>query len=91
MLQLKPKPMINFFTTLSQNTRSIIAVIITLLSFAFLFLTAFHVIPISNQGIVNTAIGFILSAMSGIAGYYFGSAKDASDKQKADILKNQQN
>lgn len=79
--------MINFFTTLSQNTRSIIALIMTILSFAFLFLTAFHVIPIQNQAIVQTAMGFILSCLSGIAGYYFGSSKDKSDSEKAAIAK----
>lgn len=77
----------NFFNTLSLNTRSILAITITFLSFGFLFMVSFHVIPVQNQNIVNTAAGFILGVLSTVATYFFGSSKDKSDMDKASIAK----
>lgn len=58
------------------NITEILAVLITVASFAFLFLLPFVKVPPENKDIVNTTLGFVLgSLVSGVAGYYFGSSK----------------
>lgn len=75
----------NFFSTLSVNTRSLLAFLITLCSFSFLFLVCFHVVPIANQNIVQMAVGFVISTIAGVSGYYFGSSNNESKAQEAKL------
>ena len=39
-------------------------------------------IPQENRDIINVALGMILGLSGTVVGYYFGSSKSSSDKQK---------
>jgi hypothetical protein len=39
-------------------------------------------IPLENRDILNVALGMILGLSGTVVGYYFGSSKSSSDKQK---------
>jgi hypothetical protein len=61
---------------IKESVTELLAIIIALGSFAFLFLLLFKDIPTQNKDIVNITIGFVLgSFVAGVAGYYFGSSK----------------
>lgn len=81
--------MSKFFELFAKNARSIIAVSVVWLAFAFLFILLYVPIPAQNETIINVATGLVLAALGGVIGYYFGSSKDKSDVDKADsdILK----
>ena len=54
----------------------IIAFLIVILSFGFLYLLLFVKIPDNNKDITNVAIGFVLgSFVAGVSGFYFGASK----------------
>jgi len=62
--------------SLKEHITEILALIITLGSFIFLFTLLFVSIPNENKDITNITIGFVLgSFVAGVAGYYFGSSK----------------
>ena len=67
-----------------ENTRSIIAFIIVLLSFSFLFALLFVKLPSENRDILQISAGLVLAALGFVTGYYFGSSKNESDKAKMD-------
>lgn len=73
-------------TSIFDNIRSIIALSIVLLSFAFLFMLVLRAVPAENKEVVNIAAGLVLASLSGVAGYYFGSSKNESDKAKVDQI-----
>lgn len=81
--------MATFFELFGKNMRSIIALSIVWLSFTFLFILCFHAVPKDNVTVVNIAAGLILAGLGAVAGYYFGSSKDKSDKEKAEIVQTQ--
>jgi uncharacterized BrkB/YihY/UPF0761 family membrane protein len=61
---------------LKDHITEILALIITVLSFAFLFSLLIIKVPNENKDITNITIGFVLgSFVAGVAGYYFGSSK----------------
>jgi|GEM_PF-6067530 len=65
-----------FLNALKEHITELLALIITLCSFAFLFLISLHEIPKENKDITNITIGFVLgSFVAGVAGYYFGASK----------------
>lgn len=65
------------FPKLKEHINEILALIITLGSFFFLFALLFVPIPTDNKDITNITIGFVLgSFVAGVAGYYFGSSKE---------------
>jgi len=66
------------------NIRAILAVIIILLSFLFMFMLLFVRVPDENKAIVYTASGLMLAGMGAVTSYYFGSSKNESDKAKTD-------
>lgn len=63
--------------------RGVLAIMIVLGCFAFLFLLLFKPIPAQNESAVNVAQGFVLGVLATVAAYYFGSSKDSSDMSKA--------
>ena len=72
---------------IKENITEILAVIITLGSFLFLFTLLFKSIPTENKDITNISIGFVIGTLvTGVAGYYFGSSKK-SPTNTTDITK----
>lgn len=66
------------------DIRNILAVIIVVGSFVLLYLMMIKEIPVPNKDIVLTAVGFIFGSLTtGVAGYYFGASKRASDDKAA--------
>jgi uncharacterized BrkB/YihY/UPF0761 family membrane protein len=76
----------NFFGKFSY--RGVLAVLITVGCFTFLFALLYVPIPRQNESAVNVAQGFVLSVLAMVAGYYFGSSKDKSDVDKANNVSN---
>lgn len=76
--------MTKFFELFAKNARSIIAHIVVVGGFVFLFFLLFVKIPTGNETILNVAAGLVLAAMGAVTSYYFGSSKDKSDVDKAD-------
>lgn len=76
-----------FFELFSKNARSIIAIEVVTLSFAFLFflLARQKEIPKENATILNVAAGLVLGVLATVCAYYFGSSKDKSDVEKANV------
>ncbi len=76
-----------FFELFGKNMRSIIAFLIIVFSFGFLYILMIKKveIPKENATILNVAAGLVLAAMGTVANYYFGSSKDKSDVEKADV------
>lgn len=79
--------MSKFFDLFAKNMRSIIAFLIVLFSFGFLYILMLKQkeIPKENAAILNVAAGVVLTVVSGVVGYYFGSSKDKSDLEKANV------
>lgn len=75
-----------FFDLFARNVRSIIAMIVVVGGFAFLFTLTQVKIPDGNETVLNVASGLVLAAMTGVIAYYFGSSKDKSDTDKSDAL-----
>jgi len=73
-----------FFELFAKNVRSILAILITVGGFAFLFALLVMGIPESNHDAVMLAAGIVLGVVASVSGYYFGSSKDKSDVDKAD-------
>lgn len=76
--------MSKFFELFAKNVRSIIAMVIVVGGFSFLFSLLAFQIPERNETILNVAAGLVLAAMGAVTSYYFGSSKDKSDVDKAD-------
>lgn len=70
--------------TFFDNIRSVIALLVVILSYVFLFTITKTVIPPDNLPVVQTVVGLILAGLGGVIGYYFGSSKNESDKAKVD-------
>jgi succinate-acetate transporter protein len=77
----------NILDTLGRNARSIIAFQVVTFSFAFLFvlLMKSKEIPANNATTLNVAAGVVLGVVATVCAYYFGSSKDKSDADKADM------
>lgn len=70
---------------IGRNARSIIAISVVYLSFAFLFTLVLTTVPDGNKTLINVAAGIVLGALGAVCNYYFGSSKDKSDQEKAVI------
>lgn len=68
-------------------TRHIIAILIVVGSFGFLFSLVWHAMPPENKDVLQLAAGLVLAVLAGVTAYYFGSSKDKSDQDKANNLK----
>lgn len=79
------KEKLSFMDSLGKNARTLIALLITLGGFGFLFALLYKMIPTGNETVLNVASGIVLSVMGQVCAYYFGSSKDKSDREKADI------
>lgn len=76
--------MSRFFELFAKNVRSIIAFLVVIFGFSFLFLLLKYKIPDGNETVLNVSTGLVLAALGGVISYYFGSSKDKSDVDKAD-------
>lgn len=76
----------DFFYSFGKAMRSIIAFISTLLIFGIVFLLMLKRVPDENQTLAYFSLGLLLGCYKDITGYYFGSSKDKSDRDKADII-----
>lgn len=78
--------MTRFFELFANNIRSILAFLVTLFSFAFLFLLLKYKVPEGNSDVLNVAAGIVLAVLAGVTNYYFGASKDKSDTDKSDSM-----
>lgn len=78
--------MTEFFKKIgTAEIRNVLAVIIVVGIFVLLYLMTMKEIPKGNEGILNTAIGFVFGgALGGVIGYFFGDKKDNDSKSKPD-------
>lgn len=67
------------------NVRPILAVLIIIGAFAFLFLLLFKQIPITNQNLVALAAGYVLGMVSWVGGYYFNTSADSAGTMQQDL------
>jgi hypothetical protein len=71
--------------------RGVIALLVVVASFGFLFALLFVPIPEQNKETTNVTIGFVLVTLGIVIGYYFGTSKDTSDQTKtknvSDLMK----
>jgi len=68
---------------IKENITELLALIITVCSFVFLFALLLIKIPSENKDITNITIGFVLgSFVAGVAGYYFGSSKKSTPTEQ---------
>lgn len=68
-------------------TRHIIAIIIVICSFGFLYMLALKAMPIDNKDVLQLSAGMVLAVLATVSGYYYGSSKDKSDQDKANNQK----
>jgi len=57
-----------------------LASLVTLGFFALLYILVFHAIPETNKDILNIVIGSLISAFTGVVGFFFGSSQSSQDK-----------
>lgn len=62
--------------------RPILAFLVVIGCFCFLFFVSKSPIPEGNLSIVSQAQGFVLCVMGTVIGYYFGTSKDKSDQDQ---------
>lgn len=55
--------------------RNILALLIVVGCFVFLFMLFSKEIPTANKDVVNIAMGFIFGLLGAVGSYYFGSSK----------------
>jgi len=78
--------MARFFELLANNVRSVLAIMICIGGFLFLFMLLMYKVPEGNSDVLNVAAGLVLAVMTTVASYYFGASKDKSDVDKADSM-----
>jgi hypothetical protein len=66
--------------------RPVLAYLVVLLSFGFLYCLAFIKIPPDNKDTVNLCAGLVLGVLAVVIGYYFGTSKDKSDQDQSKIF-----
>lgn len=81
------QPVGQFRENVWANPRTVIAFMVVLGCFGFLFVIVFRETPIVNKDIINLSAGSILTTLASVVSFYFGSSKGAADSQKA-ILDN---
>ena len=79
-----------FLDAIGKAARSLIAFGVVLMSFGFLYFLLYKKIPPENKDILQIASGIVLGVLATVISYYFGSSKDKSDRDKADIAADQQ-
>lgn len=76
---IEPRKTYMFF----RYVRPLLALIIIIAAFGFLYVLVYKPIPKGNENTINLVVGFVLSLVSGIAAYYFGTSKDKSDAEQS--------
>lgn len=66
--------------------RPILAYMVVVFSFGFLFCVVFIKIPTENKDTVNLCAGLVLGVLAVVVGYYFGTSKDKSDQDQSKIF-----
>ena len=74
------------FEELMKYTRGIIAILIVINSFAFIFTLVWKPIPANNIATINLSIGFVLASLGVVISYYFATSKDKSDADQSKIF-----
>lgn len=69
--------------TILRFVRPLIALIIVLCSFSFLFYICVWPIPQENKDIVQVVAGLDLALLGLVGNYYYGSSKDKSDHEQS--------
>jgi lipopolysaccharide export LptBFGC system permease protein LptF len=59
-----------------------LATAITIIAFAYIFLTSFYEIPESNKRFVDILTGGVIATISTVVNFFFGSSKGSRDKDK---------
>lgn len=67
-------------------TRGVLAYLIIIGGFAFLFSLLYVTVPPENKEIVIFSAGYVLGIVSMVAAYYFGASKDKSDQDQSKIF-----
>lgn len=80
-----------FLDAIGKAARSLIAFGIVLMSFGFLYFLLYKKIPAENKDVIQISAGIVLGVLGSVASYYFGSSKDKSDRDKADMQTNDPN
>ena len=60
----------------------VLGTLISLGFFALLYLLIYTAIPEQNKDVLNLVIGALIGSFSTVVGYFFGSSKSSSDKNK---------
>lgn len=63
--------------------RPLIALLVVILSFGFLFYLCLYPVPEQNKDIIQIAAGLDLALLGLVGAYYFGNSKDKSDDEQA--------
>ncbi len=72
--------------TMFKNMRGVIALIVVAGTIIFDYFLYLKGIVSINKELAYTAAGGLNTMCAGIIAYYFGSSKDKSDREKADII-----
>jgi hypothetical protein len=67
--------------------RGPLGITVVFLSFAFLFLLAFKIIPSANKDVITFAAGQMLTLAGVVISWYFGSSKEKADAEKTAQVK----
>ncbi len=59
-----------------------LAIAITLIAFAYIFLTSFYEIPENNKRFVDILTGGVIATISTVVNFFFGSSKGSRDKDE---------
>jgi uncharacterized membrane protein len=62
--------------------RPLLAFVIVLGAFGFMYSLVYHEIPAGNKDTINLVVGFVLGILATVATYYFGTSKDKSDAEQ---------
>lgn len=77
--------MTKFLSGLTLNTRAVLAYMIVLFTFGFLFTLAKVSVPPDNRDVLNTAAGLTLGTLGAVIGFYFGSSKGEADSNASNL------
>ena len=56
------------------------AILIIIIAFSYIFLTSFYTIPIANARIIDLLTGGVITVISTIVNFFFGSSQGSRDK-----------
>lgn len=77
---------VKFSLPIFKYTRGVLAYLIVIGGFAFLFCLLWVTVPKDNKEIILFSAGYVLGIVSMVAAYYFGASKDKSDQDQSKIF-----